>query len=165
MPRHPMLALVLVVLAGALVAGGAYVHRVHTGAANPYGDDLVRVRVVDGEGYDGVVRDALGFWETSGRAAFDVTFEVVEEDERADIEVRFVDVATVPCGVWKTPAAGCGGVVAGRGSAVVATHGRGYDRLVDILAHEVGHALGELHTRDPQDVMYVQADDRPWWIP
>lgn len=164
------LVVVLLLFSIALVALGVHVVGVHTGGISPYGDGgRVTYWVEGGDDRDDEVRRALGYWEQDSRddLRWDVVFTEADSGEGANLRIVFVDAWTVPCGPGplRTEAAGCGGVAAGRGKATVAVQGRSSDRVTDVLTHEVGHALGRLHSLDPDSVMWSARDERPWWQP
>lgn len=159
--------MLLLVAALGVAAGGFWFMDTYLDGENPYGHSPITYRVEGGVEFEETVLEALGFWERGGdgKLGFDVVFMEAVEGTQPDIVIRFEPTRTVTCGVWRVEAAGCGGVVAGKGFATVATAQRTEPIVYDLLVHEVGHAIGRLHTRDADSPMWVQADGRPWWLP
>jgi len=136
------------------------------GRGNPYDDSTITLHVTGEDGYDDdALHAALTYWEQGvERVGYPVTFILVDDPRHADIRLTFVDAETVPCGPFRFPAAGCGGILAGKGHATVAVQSSSFGQVITTTTHELGHALGLLHTRDEESVMHARVDGYPWYV-
>lgn len=152
------------------------------GASNPYGESPIRVHIdasnltAETARYLDEARAALRYWEEGGNGAlrWEARFEEVATPEEARLLVWFVDAPGVPCG-GGNGAAGCGGFMLGegdeydpatvRGMASIAMRAGGaapegrphylpFETIHQVVAHELGHALGLRHTNSVNDLMY-----------
>jgi len=114
--------------------------------------------------YRPLVRNATAYWtDNSDRyAGYPVTLRVVEDRERSDIHVRFVD-RVEDCGTHDGEnTAGCAPILTEPGQVdrpvdVRVRTGFSDESTVAVLTHELGHTLGLTHADEPHDVMRAES--------
>ncbi|MCL9813945.1 hypothetical protein [Natranaeroarchaeum aerophilus] len=145
-----------------------------TGPDRPWANLPVTVTLDDQtevgrEGFEGLLLDAMVYWEDHSEeyAGYEIeyTFEpTLDDHEDADIVVELVeDVQTCSVEGHDQEAVGCAPVITGSApetARVEIKDGFSDDLTLVTIKHELGHTLGLGHDDEPQSIMSADPADR-----
>jgi len=107
--------------------------------------------------YRDITQRSLEIWNASGRKSHNTDFfQQVTSPEQAQITLDWTGDGVPARAFGVTHLRIHRQDIAIRGIGIRATDALKEDELVEVLAHEMGHALGLDHSQDPKDLMYHQ---------